>query len=46
MNFVNSDIVVWNGIITEYHIIKRLLRSSDEIRFADDLELDLYFKIN
>jgi hypothetical protein len=35
------DIIVWNGIITYYAIIKGKV-SEDEITLANDIEISLY----
>lgn len=37
-----QDLIVWNGIITYFEIIKNLLGSGDEVRFADHEEITLY----
>jgi hypothetical protein len=41
MQFDNMDIVVWNGLITYYAIIKGKV-SEDEITLANDIEISLY----
>ncbi len=41
MQFDLLDIVVWNGMITYYAIIKGKV-SDDEITLANDIEISLY----
>ena len=41
MQFDNMDIIVWNGIITYYAIIKGKV-SEDELTLANDIEISLY----
>lgn len=41
MQFNTEDIVVWNGLITYYGIIKGKV-SDDELALANDIEISLY----
>lgn len=42
---INSiDIVVWNGIITNFGVIKPFVNFSDRIRLANEEELIRYIK--
>jgi hypothetical protein len=42
MRYREQDLVVWNGIITYFELIKPLLGTGDLIRFADHEEILLY----
>jgi hypothetical protein len=42
MLYKSNDLIVWNGIITYYAIIKPLLSSSDSIAFAQHEDILLY----
>ncbi len=43
MNFELIDLVVWNGIITYYSIIKGKVNDS-EIELANDIDIENYSK--
>lgn len=40
-SFISSDIVVWNGIISEYGAISPLIQDGDNIRRASEHEMIL-----
>lgn len=40
--FSGIDVVVWNGIITTFNVIKELIEDDDEIRLANDEERKRY----
>lgn len=44
MEVSNLDVVVWNGIISNFGIIKPFVSFSDRIRLANEEELIRYIK--
>lgn len=40
----NIDIVVWNGIVTNFGVIKIFVGHSDRIRLANEEELKRYIQ--
>ena len=42
MRYKSNDLIVWNGIITYYSVIKPLLSSRDSIAFAQHEDILLY----
>jgi hypothetical protein len=44
MQVGNIDIVVWNGIITSFGVIKPFISNSDRIRLANEEEVKRYLK--
>ena len=42
MQVSNLDIVVWNGIITSFGVIKPFVSNSDRIRLANEEEIKRY----
>ena len=44
INFIPTDIVVWNGIITQYGSISHLANREDKIVLANEEEVKSYKK--
>ena len=44
MEVSNLDVVVWNGIISNFGIIKPFVSGRDRIRLANEEELRIYIK--
>lgn len=44
MQVSNLDLVVWNGIITNFGVIKPFVTGIDRIRLANEEELKRYIK--
>lgn len=42
MRVSNTNIVVWNGIITSFGVIKPFISNSDRIRLANEEEIKRY----
>ncbi len=44
MEVSNLDVIVWNGIITNFGVIKPFVIGRDRIRLANEEELKRYLK--
>lgn len=40
--FINSDVIVWNGVISQYGSVKHLIQKEDNMRKATEAEEDEY----
>ena len=41
-SFISSDIIVWNGVICNYGAVCHLIEESDEIKIANEEEVNKY----
>lgn len=39
---ISCDIVVWNGTVTEFGIIRYMISENDMLRMADEEEIRIY----
>ena len=42
--FCSRDVIVWQGVITTFEVVKELIDEDDEIRLADDDERRRYLE--
>lgn len=46
IKFRDDTIIVYNGVITKFNVIKPLLEQLDEVRIATKNEREQYYAIN
>jgi hypothetical protein len=45
-SFIPTDIIVWNGIVSQYGSVQHLIGKDDEMRRASAEEVEIYKKAN